>query len=123
MPGLIPSAELAQIQADAAAAALDKTCVIQRSTGFTQDGTGTRVPSYATIATVNAGMTLPSAGELANYDYLIGDKASWTVRLPIGTDVTHQDHLIIESQVLEVHVLLTPRSYPALASVIAVEIK
>lgn len=120
---MISAAELAQIQSDAVAAVCDKTCVVQRATTITKDGYGSETKPYTTIATTVAGMTQPSAGELANYAYIIGDKAAWTVRLPIGTDVTHQDHLIIDGQTLEVHVLLNPRSYEVFHSVIAVEIK
>jgi len=122
MPGLLSDAELARIQADAVAAACDKTCIVQRKT-TTPGSSGEPLASYATIATTVAGMRLPTAGELQNYDYLIGDKAAWTVVLPVGTPVRAQDELLIEGQTLEVHILLTPRSYPVLLSVIAAEIK
>lgn len=125
MPGMTPvsAAELLSIQQDAIAAACDKTCLIYRHTTNTADGYGSSTPTYTLINTTVAGLAQPSAGELANYDYLIGDKAAWTVHLPVGTDVTHQDRLVIESQTLEVHVLLNPRSYEVFHSVIAAEIK
>lgn len=118
---MISAAELNQIRADVAPL-LDKVCEIQRRSS-NRDTFGTYADTWSTITTVNACMGIPSAGELANYDYLIGDKAAWTVRLPLHTDVTHNDHLIIEDQTLEVHVVLTPKSYPILLSVIAAEIK
>ena len=68
-------------------------------------------------------MRQPTAGELQNYAFEIADKAAWTVMMPIATDVTHGDHLVIEGQTLEVHILLNPRSYEVFHSVIAVEMK
>jgi len=125
----VSAAELASIQADAVAAVCDKTCQIWRDlTASTIDiyGGSSSSPadtsSYTLMHTTVAGMRQPTGGELANYDYLIADKAAWTVLLPVGTDVLHRDHLVIESQVLEVHVLLTPHSYPALDGVIAAEL-
>lgn len=120
---MISAAELARIQADTAAAALDKSCVIQRATVPVKDGYGSETLPYVTIATVNAGMHQPNGTHLANYDYLIGSLATWEVKFAIGTDVQHQDHLVIEGQTLEVQVILTPRSYPALLTVLASEIK
>lgn len=122
MPGLLSAAELAQIQVDAVAAVCDKSCVIQSKT-TTVGSSGEPVPSYTTVATTVAGMRLPTAGELANYAFAIEDKAAWTVSLPVGTPVAPQNLLLIEGQKLEVHILLTPRSYPALLNVIAAEIK
>ncbi len=43
--------------------------------------------------------------------------------MPIGTDVTHQDRLLIDGQTLEVHILLNPRSYEIFHSCIAAEVK
>lgn len=116
------TAELAQIQADAVSICCDKTCQIYRKTR-TSDGMGSSTEAYNLIETTVAGMAQPSAGELANYDYEIGDKAAWTVRLPIGTDAIAQDHLLIEGNTLEVNILLNPKSYEVFHSVIATEIK
>jgi hypothetical protein len=117
----ISDAELALIQSDVAAAACDQICVIQRKIS-TKDAYGSNTEAFSRIETTIAGMAEPSAGELTNYDYLIGDKAAWHVRLPVGTNVEHQDHLLIGSQTLVVQVVLEPRSYHALFSVIATEI-
>lgn len=119
----ISSTELAQIQADASAAACDKTCVIRRKTSNTSDSVGTSTPTLSVIATVNAGMAQPSQQLLQNYEYLIGSLSAWLVKFPVGTDVQHQDQLTIDGQVLEVHVVLTPRSYQALLTVLAAEVK
>ena len=132
MPMLpVSAAELASIQADAVAAVCDKTCQIWRDlTPTTPDKYGsstsspTNTANYTLIHTnVPVGMSQPTAGELQNYDYEIGDKAAWTVHSPVGTDVLERDHLVIEGQTLEVHILLTPQSYPALLSVLTAEIK
>ncbi|SRR5258708_15105175 len=119
---LLSTAEQAQLQADFVAAVCDKTCVVSRR-ATTSGSSGEPLGSYATIATTVCGMRQPTAGELANYAYEIGDKAAWTVLMPIGTDATHQDRLTIEGQTLEVHILLNPRSYEMFHSVIAAEVK
>lgn len=117
----ISAAELAQIQADMVAVVCDQSCVVQRKT--TTPGTiGEPVASWATIETTVAGLSEPSANDLQNYDYLIGDKATWKVRLPVGTNVRTQDHLLINGATLEVHVLLVPQSYQALLTLLAAEI-
>jgi len=120
----IPASELAQIQRDVAVIALDKTCQIQRLPSLTPNIRG--VPdetSYGTIATVNAGMRQPTGTHLANYAYAIESLATWLVHFAVGTDVQKLDHLLIDNQTLEVQVILTPQSYPALLSVLASELK
>lgn len=119
--GLLVS-ELAQIRTDAAAAACDKTCQIYRPT-ITHGTTAEAIPSYTLLSTTTAGMTQPSAGLLQNYDFLIGSLAAWQVKLPYGTDVQHRDRLVIDGETLEVQVVLIPRSYEALRTVIASEVK
>jgi hypothetical protein len=118
----ISNAELISIQNDVAIAACDKDCDIQRAT-TSHDGYGSQTETYTTIATVKAGMTQPSGGMLQNYAFAIADLASWAVHFAIGTDVRHRDHLVIEGQTLEVHVILDPRSFPGLLTVIAAELK
>jgi head-tail adaptor len=123
---MLDAAELAQIRSDAAAAALDLSCTIQRKT-ITRDTLGQATETWATVTTVNAGMTEPSANMLQNYNYRIEDLAAWHIRLPYGTDVAAQDQLLLTGQAgqqtLVVQVLLEPRSYAALLSVIAAELK
>ena len=118
---MIDATELALIQSDAAVA-LDQSCDVQRKT-TTSGATGEPVASWGTIATVSAGLSEPTAGQLQNYNSVIGSLAAWQVKLPVGTDVTHQDHLLIAGQTLEVQVVLTPRSYAALLTVLASEVK
>ena len=119
---VISASELAQIQSDVAAAACDKDCVIQRAT-ISNDGYGSQTETYSTVATVKAGMTQPSGGMLQNYAYAIQDLAAWQVKFAVGTDVRERDHLVIDGQTLEVHVILDPRSYMGLLTVIAAELK
>lgn len=122
MPGLLSTAELAKLQTDFANAVCDKPCTIQRRT-TTSGSAGEPVGSYNTIATVNAGMSQPTGGQLANYAYIIESLATWQVRLPYGTDVKAQDRLVIEGQTLVVQVVLDPHSYPVLLTVLASEVK
>lgn len=119
---MVSAQELASIQADAVAATCDQPCVIQRAT-IASDGAGQETETYNTIATTVAGVAEPTAGQLANYDAEIGDLEAVQVKLPVNTDVKAQDHLIIGGQTLEVHIPLTPRSYPSLLTVIAAIIK
>ena len=123
---MLDAAELAQIRSDAAAAALDLSCTIQRKT-LTRDGAGQATSVWNTIATVNAGMTEPTGGMLQNYNYLIEDLAAWAIKLPYNTDVQAQDRLLITGQLgqqtLVAQVVLEPRSYAALLTVIAAEAK
>lgn len=119
----ISASELAQIQTDVAAAALDKSCQIQRMSPNTPNTRGVPSGSYSTVATVACGMRQPTSTHLENYAYLIEALAAWLVQFPVGTDVRAQDHLIIDGQTLTVQVILTPQSYPALLSVIASELK
>ncbi len=121
---MISTTELASIQSDVTALACNLPCQIQRKIA-TPDGIGTDIESWVTISSngLMAGMSQPSGGLLANYSFIIGDLAAWTVRIPIGTDVREQDRLIVGGQTLIVQVVLAPRSYEVLHSVIASEVK
>lgn len=121
----VSSVELASIQADASAAACDKACVIQRATSYTLDTQGGKQPNYTAISPDDllAGMAEPTAGQLTNYGYIIGSKAAWQIKLPVGTDVQENDHLIIAGQTLNVVKILSPRSYQALITLLAAEVK
>ena len=119
----ILAAELTAIQTEAVAAALDKTCVIKRATVQAADTYGSHTKTYTTVATVMAGMSEPTAGQLANYDFMIGSLAAWQIHFAVGTDVQHQDQLLIDGETLEVNVILKPRSYQILLTVLASEIK
>jgi hypothetical protein len=117
----IPLGELTAIRSTAAAI-LDLDCIISRKT-VTQDSTLHLTETWAVINDVLAGMAQPTAGQLANYDYLIGSLASWQIRLPFGTDVQAQDHLLIAGQTLIVQVLLNPRSFAGTVLLLASEVK
>lgn len=119
---LLYSWELAAIQNDAVSETCDKTCQIYRKTR-TPDGLGGYTENYSLIETTVAGLGEPSAGELQNYDFEIGDKEAVKVRLPIKTDAQGQDRLVIENQTFEIHILLNPKSFEVFHSVIATEIK
>jgi hypothetical protein len=125
MPLMTPisAATLTAIQAQAAAITCDLPCTIMRSTAGTADAYGTQTPSYSPIETTVVGLQEPTGVQLQNYDYLIAAKNAWIAHFPIGTDLAHQDHVVVGGQTLEVHVLLTPRSYPVLLSAIVAEIK
>lgn len=123
---MLDATELAQIRTDAAVAALDLPCTIQRKT-ITKDTLGQATETWATVTTCNVGLTEPTANMLANYNYRIEDLAAWHVRLPYDTNIQPQDQLLVTGQftqqTLAVQVVLEPRSYAALLSVIASELK
>lgn len=128
----VSAAELAAIQAEANST-LDKTCDIWRDSGAstpasaTAFGSSTSSPgntsNYAKVhASVACSVNEPTGTHLQNYDFLIGAEKTWMVRLPVGTDVLERDHLVVGTDTLEVHVLLQPRSYQALLTVLCAEI-
>ncbi len=118
----LDASELASIQADLAEQVCDKTCVIQRS-AKSPDGLGSKTETYSTVVTTKAGMQQPSSGLLSNYAYRLESLNAWHVLLPYGTNVLEGDQLLIEGQVLNVHVLLDPHSVPGLTPVLAAELK
>jgi hypothetical protein len=97
--------------------------------------------SYSLVTTTTCGVSQPSGTHLQNYDFLIGAEASWLAHVPVGTNIQERDHIVTGgplpasnqypsstlypdiAQILEVHVVLTPRSYPALLDVLCAEIK
>lgn len=120
----VSAAELALIQSDTVTAVCDKVCVIKRATK-TPDGFGSESEALVTISPddLMAGMAQPTAGQLQNYDFLIGSLSAWQVHLPVGTDVQTQDTILIDGQTLTVQVVLDPQSYQALRTVLASEVK
>lgn len=123
---MLDAAELAQIQADAAAAACDLPCQIQRSQSTSGAGGYTTAWPVVSPVGLRVGMTEPGAGTLANYEYMVGDQATWHVRFPFGTDVQELDRLLVTGKDGSVRTLsvvkkLAPKSYPALTSVLATE--
>ncbi len=114
--------ELAQIQADITNLVCDKTCSIYRKTK-TADGMGSATEAWGLVETTVVGMVEPSSGLLQNYDYVIGSLETVQLHLPIGTDIEVDDHAAIEGQTFNVHVVLTPRSYQTLLTVLVAELK
>lgn len=126
----ISASELTSIQTDMAAL-LDLPCLVERKT-TTPDPVGSGSFTWRTIYTawsINnptgllAGMAQPNGGQLANYGYLIGSLASWQIKFPVGLTILPQDRLTINGQELTVQIILQPRSYQALLTVLATEIK
>ena len=118
----ISSAELAQIQSDVAQAACDQTCVIQRRT-LTQDAYGSQTAVWNTVATTKAGMTEPTGTQLQNFAYIVEALKAFQVRMAVGTNVREQDLLLIGGKTLTVQVVLEPRSYPSLLTLLATEVE
>lgn len=125
---MVSTAELTQMQADAARGACDQSCTVKRATLSTL-ASGGQSETWNTVLqnglnTVLVGMAEPTAGQLQNYGYLIGSLAAWQVKFPVaGTNVQERDQLFVAGQVLNVAKDLTPRSYPTLITVLAVEVK
>jgi hypothetical protein len=118
----ISAAEMASLRADVAALACDTSCVVKRKTS-TKDAWGTRTESFSTVTTVNVGLKSPAAHELQVYAYMIGSSKAWMVKLPYGTDVRTQDHLILGSDTLVVQADVSLSSYSTLTTMLAVEFK
>jgi hypothetical protein len=115
----VSTAELTSIRAEAATAVCDLPCTIERWD----------IPSktWKVISPTGllAGMKEPTAGQLTNYEYMIGDLATWHIQFPYSTNVAELDRLVItegsNTRTLSVVKYLTPRSYSALESVLATE--
>jgi hypothetical protein len=116
----ISSAEMTQIRADVAEAALDLDCTIQRAT-IAKDAWGTETENWATVATLKAGMKSPRPATLEAYASRIGAKLAWEVNFAYGTDVREQDHLIIGTDTMVVQAILSQQSYSSLTTVLATE--
>lgn len=119
---MISTAELAAMQATVQSAF--DVLLTQKRNVPTQGPTKNVVDNYVTVGTVVGNLAQPTAGMLANYDYRVGDQASWLVRLPVGMDIRASDRLITpDGQVLDVQVVLAPRTYETGRQVIAAEVK
>jgi head-tail adaptor len=118
---VLPVSEL-QILQNTVTASLDVSCQIQRRVNA-PDSYGSQGETWQTLATVDVNVSQPTAGQMQNYDYLIGSLEAWQVRLPVGTDVQRNDHLLIADQVLEVQAVLAPKSYAISMRVLASEIR
>lgn len=122
---MIPASELAALQA-AVNASLDTPCLVQRKSPV-KDGYGSASDGFATTTTTTCAITQPSLQVMQNYAYLIGNLASWQVRLPVGTDVRRDDQLIVGSgatqQTVRVQAVLDLKSRALGLHVLASEIR
>lgn len=118
---MISAAELAAMQATVGSA-LDQTITVQRATR-TSDGAGGFTVTYAPVAVVTGNLAQPTAGQLQNYDYLIGSLSAWQVRVPQFTNVQETDKLLVGGLTLLVQVLLRPHSYETAWMLLATEIQ
>ena len=75
------------------------------------------------VGTCKVLVSQPSGGLLANYEYIVGDLDTWQVKAPVGTDIREQDHLVIDGQTLVAQVVLQPKSYTGLLTILAAEVK
>lgn len=114
---MLPATELATLAA-VATAALDQTATILRASRAS-DGAGGTSETMTPLTTTPAGLSQPSATLLQNYAYLIGSQDSWQVRVPLGTDVRKDDQLQIGDRTLRVQVVLAPRSYASVLTLLA----
>lgn len=114
----ITTQEMTMIRDTLAVAALDTTAQIQRKTN-TRDVYGTETETFATVATVQCGVSNPTASHLANYAYAIADVATFLVLLPYDTDIRIQDHIVIDNEPLVVQIQLSPQSFSGLQGVLA----
>lgn len=99
-------------------------CDVQRKAEVpVSDGMGSSADGWTTITTVKAMVLKPTIKQLEVYAARIGTLAIWEVKLPLGTDVKHQDHLEINGQTLEVHAVEDLDSYAVFISVMASEVR
>lgn len=117
----VSASELAAIQNDLNAL-LDKDCTI-KAPNPTKDAWGSQAEDYIVVGTCKVLVSQPSGGLLANYEYIVGDLDTWQVRAPVGTDIREQYHLVIDGQTLTVQVVLQPKSFQGLLTVLAAEVK
>lgn len=120
---MISPAELAAMQATATAA-MDLTITISRA-ALARTALGGQSETFANVATVAGNLAQPTAGQLQNYDYLIGALSAWQVRVPAGTDVRPNDQLTVSGLAvpLRVQVILQPQSYQTATRLLATEIR
>jgi|SRR5579875_1595474 len=116
----LSASELASLRAELAGAVCILPVVINRVNQTTKQYQQISPPGLL------CGVREPGASTLQNYEYMIGDLATWHVQLPYGTDVADLDQLIITSPdgsmtTLVVNKVLAPRSYELLREVLATE--
>ena len=119
---MISATELLDMQATTKSAT--DVLLTQQRNFPTQGPTKNVIDHYTAIATFFGNLAQPSAQLLQNYDYRVGDQATWLVRVPVGTDLRASDRLITpDGQTLDVQILLHPRAYPTGIQALCAEIK
>lgn len=99
---------------------MPESAAIQRPTE-TSSGDGTSA-SWSTIATVSARLSpMGGASERLGADASLQAVAAWRIAVPVGTDVTVKDRIVINGRTFEV-ARSGDRSYAAEIVVIATEI-
>lgn len=116
----LSASELASMRAEASGAVCILPVVINRVNQTTKQ--------YQLVSSSGllCGVREPNAGTLQNYEYMVGDSATWHVQFPYGTDVEAMDQLVITmpnslTNTLIVNKVLAPRSYELLREVLASE--
>src|SRR5579863_5154175 len=118
---MLNAAQLAAMQATVLQA-FDLSCAVTRP-ALTSDGAGGSSATYSAVATVPCNLAQPSQQLLQAYDYLIGSLSAWVVGVPVGSDIQANDHLAVNGLVLQVHVVLDPKSYETRMRVLAAEVR
>src|SRR5260370_35399671 len=95
---MVDGAEIALIQQGVAAVACDLPCQIQRSVTTPGAPCAPTVVTWPVVSQPGllAGMKEPTAGQLTNYEYMIGDMATWHIKFPTGTDGRELDRFAIQ---------------------------
>jgi SPP1 family predicted phage head-tail adaptor len=100
---------------------MPESAEIQRPTDTTTgDGTSR---TWATVATVSARLS-PNGNTAQERDLAAQLQAvtTWRIAVPVSTDVTPKDRVVISGRTFEVAGVLGPRSYEAERILIAVEL-
>jgi len=118
--GMLTSADLASLRAQAAAAC-DTACTIKQVT--TSKGTyGETIETEGADIDTVALLEKPSGGLLATYADLIAAQKTWLTHFPWGTDVEENSNLYIGSKKLKVQALLDLSSYPVFTDCLVTEV-
>lgn len=98
---MLSASDLAAMQATQALA-LPSTCTISRRS-LASDGMGGYTETWATLtASVACRLSAHSAPTEAIMAERYGGRQTWMLTLPAGTDVTHEDRVVIGSVTYEV---------------------
>jgi hypothetical protein len=119
---LFGDAQMTEMRALFAGLACRDNCQVDRVSVGNPDGLGSPGGSSSTVGTYKVDVTLPTAGEIAEYASQIGDLLTWLVSFPYGTDIRKNDVLSVKGRKMTVQATLDPDSYEAFTQVLASEI-